>query len=618
MFIDEYATQGENLLDLNTITEGIALRTDGSFNVSSSSFVSALIPVKENTRYSQNFMTGGAIAIWLNNKKEIISTFTASASIWIDSPEEAAFVQMTGILAKKEEAMFCEGNSLPKAYKKYNPIIRTEKIEGHQIFADTQIINEWDVAIGSSDFVNIPFNAIAGNELSISCELKDGLTLPENAKTSLLIYYKDGTTQSVQFNFKDNSKIIANKETDYLRMVVANATVGETFKLIIDIKSVVNSKFEEIDKRFNDTDDGLKSLGFILPKQTVLNSVIDTTKEHIWTLEIKKGDRFRIRCNVDSEAVISDGVGATMAKTTGGNQIILSNNPYNEDIFITAPIDAINIRVLFSGTSLNSDTSFESIIEYYGISEMYQDARLSPTPLLFKKILLFADSISDMTSTEVGIPSIKKYPYFLEQIFGCIFNNQAKWGTGYLADNSKNDGTYYQRMTNVVETDFDYVIISSGVNDYINSTGDYVLGEIGEEIFDESDPKATTNNLCGAIDATFKKAIEKFGSTSKIAVITPLYCYTTVAGKGIINCMEKNKAGFSLYDLVEKIKYYCHKYGIPFLDLFEIAPFYVMNDEFKKKYTFRQFTNDGDGLHPITEWHKNVYTYIVARFLANL
>lgn len=233
-------------------------------------------------------------------------------------------------------------------------------------------------------------------------------------------------------------------------------------------------------------------------------------------------------------------------------------------------------------------------------------------------ILVFGDSISDTTSVTVGINTIQKYIRFIQAKYGFEVIDCARWGTGFLQKNSANDPCLPIAIENNKETQADDILIAIGVNDYINNSS-YQLGDVGSEVFDIEDPYNTENNLCGAIDYSFSKIVEYWGDKAKIGVILPLPCHTATSGnEGQVNCLTNNAMGFNLKDLVEKIEYYCVKYSIPYLDMFRHSGFYVENTSFRQNNTYTGFVSTGDGLHPLTDWHRNVYTPKVEEFIKNL
>lgn len=233
-------------------------------------------------------------------------------------------------------------------------------------------------------------------------------------------------------------------------------------------------------------------------------------------------------------------------------------------------------------------------------------------------ILVFGDSITDTTSVTVGINNIQKYIRFIQAKYGFEVIDCARWGTGFLQKNSANDPCLPIAIENNKDAQVNIILTAIGVNDYINNNI-YKLGNIGEEVFNPEDPYNTENNICGAIDYSFSKIIENWGDKAKIGVILPLPCHTATSGnEGQVNCLANNAMGFNLKDLVEKIEYYCIKYGIPYLDMFRQSGFYIENAIFRQNNTYTGFVTTGDGLHPITDWHRNVYSAKVEDFIKKL
>lgn len=322
---------------------------------------------------------------------------------------------------------------------------------------------------------------------------------------------------------------------------------------------------------------------------------------------ITKGTRYRLKVNGNSDMVY------TISRETTGYPISegSANNwrVYNSgiDYYIKSKE---NIRQLF--LSFNPTLSQAVEIEIEILEDKESEINEETT------ILDFGDSISDSISTTVGINLIQKYTRFIQLETACNIIDNARWGTGFLQNNSADDGCLSLRIEQNKSVQADYVLCAIGINDYINNSK-YALGEIGSEVFDSDDPYNESNNLCGAIDYCFAKLIEYWGNKSKIFIILPLPCFTAVTGNsGQVNCLKNNSMGFNLKDLTEKIKYYAIKYGIPYLDMFEQSGFYVNNPDFRLNNTYTGFVSTGDGLHPMSKWHKEVYAKKVLDFMNNL
>lgn len=323
------------------------------------------------------------------------------------------------------------------------------------------------------------------------------------------------------------------------------------------------------------------------------------------------GTLFRVKVISETDElqyqVTRETIGANFALTKGSASSSLRLKP-NEWCYFRANTDIRQLYFAFFSTISNEHQVLIDILPNSFIESIPSDIT----------ILVFGDSITDTTSVTVGINNIQKYIRFIQAKYGFEVIDYARWGTGFLQKNSANDPCLPIAVENNKETQADAILIAIGVNDYINNSS-YQLGDIGSEVFDIEDPYNTNNNLCGAIDYSFSKIVEYWGDKAKIGVILPLPCHTATSGnEGQVNCLANNAMGFNLKDLVEKIEYYCIKYGIPYLDMFRQSGFYIENAIFRKNNTYTGFVTTGDGLHPITDWHKNVYSTKVEDFIKKL
>lgn len=140
---------------------------------------------------------------------------------------------------------------------------------------------------------------------------------------------------------------------------------------------------------------------------------------------------------------------------------------------------------------------------------------------------------------------------------------------------------------NTINTDYDYITVFGGTNDYGNNIP---LGNKDDE---------TLDTFYGALNLFCRKYYTTFTS-SKFAFLTPLR-----RGGG----ENPNSVGLKLSDYVNAIKEKCNEYGIPCLDMYNIG--------LDPKYTTISSKYIDDTLHPNDLGHERISNYI-AKFLEQL
>lgn len=186
-----------------------------------------------------------------------------------------------------------------------------------------------------------------------------------------------------------------------------------------------------------------------------------------------------------------------------------------------------------------------------------------------KKICVLGDSITDKT-----YHSTKNYHDFIKEKTGCTIYNHGKdsWTIVQLCDEVAK-----------CENDSDIITLFAGTNDW--HIGKIPLGEITDI--------SKSVSVCGAIDEIFNLIINKF-PTKTFLVFTPLP--RTNPHSNWTN--YTNDRGYSLEQLVDKIKEKCKQYSIPCYDLYRNSGVHANNSASLKYYY-----NDA-AIHPNIRYHE--------------
>jgi len=193
----------------------------------------------------------------------------------------------------------------------------------------------------------------------------------------------------------------------------------------------------------------------------------------------------------------------------------------------------------------------------------------------------FGDSM-----TEKNFRTIKNYHEYMSELAGIVNIVNGVSGTGWRTPNSAGTGRpIHERITQISEL-AKYVGIFAGVNDWIQTGEELVLGNIGD-----TDPKAT---FYGAVDYTIKKAIE-LKKDVKLFTITP------IQSKDGFN---PNNKGVTLEVIAKAIEEVSKKYGIPCFNAYYQNNLNVWNSESEKYYFTAPGQPSPDGLHPNDNGHQ--------------
>ena len=234
---------------------------------------------------------------------------------------------------------------------------------------------------------------------------------------------------------------------------------------------------------------------------------------------------------------------------------------------------------------------------------------IESAPLYGKKMLIFGDSISDVTNTT----SAKRYFDFIAEKYNMTYECYALSASGYsrrsLNTNSETydkikvdtehvtsdvgpwDATYIHHMVanahaNGVEAD--YIIVAGGTNDWGISSKQ--LGSI-------ESMESNQNEVAYYINLAFKN-IKSFYPTSRVLILTPLpRCGESSDGnwEGDATTHTVALGGFTLLDLSDLLLELSGYYSFECIDMTRRSG--LILPEAKTVYT-------NDGLHPNIKWHE--------------
>ncbi|MBO1529661.1 SGNH/GDSL hydrolase family protein [Psychrobacter sp. F1192] len=214
-------------------------------------------------------------------------------------------------------------------------------------------------------------------------------------------------------------------------------------------------------------------------------------------------------------------------------------------------------------------------------------AMIKPSVLTNKKWAAIGDSI-----TEHNFRANKNYhDYIADDINSLAVINYGISGTGYF--------DRYNIADTITQTDFDYLTVFWGTNDWGNqkSTNQKLLGGFLD---------TGTTTISGCINTALMGLITRFYD-KKIAVITPLPRITNWGDNA-----ANNAYGYTLKQLVDLIKRYCNHYSIPCLDLYHESNLPVWIPAANTEYFTAPNNSDPDGLHPNDAGHKIIANKIKA------
>ena len=218
---------------------------------------------------------------------------------------------------------------------------------------------------------------------------------------------------------------------------------------------------------------------------------------------------------------------------------------------------------------------------------------LQPHTLLGKKWAFIGDSLSDPRPTRAS----KKYYDYVAERTGITFVNLGVSGTGYVNDYN-GAGTFITRVPSIPD-DTDVVTIFGSGNDM-----NYRPGGSGTAVIPIGTAEDTTNetvmgNVYLTIQAIFS---QKPNVLLGIMAPTPWVQYPPYTD------------GNKMLTFTTELEKLCHKYSIPFLDLYHESNLRPWEEWFRQHYYSK---DDGNGVHPDEEGNKR-FAPLVQDFLERI
>ena len=186
-----------------------------------------------------------------------------------------------------------------------------------------------------------------------------------------------------------------------------------------------------------------------------------------------------------------------------------------------------------------------------------------------------------------------------------IYENVAVNGSSItkgLTDGSDNPRNVLCESVTSMRSDADYVILEGGINDAFDwKSGKFT--NIGSITQDYSTPLDTTT-FCGALETYLKTAKERFNG-KKIGYII----VHRMPGQSYPWGTQSQNSFTQMRELIIQV---CHKYSIPYCDLF--------NQGLNTNLDFMRtaYTDKGDGVHPNKEGYEKFYCDVIESFMMSL
>lgn len=215
------------------------------------------------------------------------------------------------------------------------------------------------------------------------------------------------------------------------------------------------------------------------------------------------------------------------------------------------------------------------------------------SPVKAGKHVFMGDSLTDESTLGKGV---KNYVNFVTERLGLTSVNIGMGGTGYLADNSKENPEYnFLKRKNLIPSDATSVTIFGSFNDLFISN--YTIGNVGD---------TDTTTMHGAFNALIKE-IYKINPAMKIGIISP----TPWVGRNQRHVEEERRD--SAINYVNFLEEACKYNSLPFLNLFYTSGVRTWDTNFNNRYT-----KGGDGVHPNTLGHEIFITPQVTAFVDSI
>lgn len=255
---------------------------------------------------------------------------------------------------------------------------------------------------------------------------------------------------------------------------------------------------------------------------------------------------------------------------------LLTTYPYNESsnhMIFTAPDDAGYIRFNFVTANVSGNI----------VPDGFYFVDITESATAGQRVLVIGDSISTdyYGNYAKWVTDLISDGYFLRP----NVKNDSIHATGFVARYSQTtDDTFLARLSTYNQTNFDWVVLFGGINDFIQSV-DF-------------------NTFKSAVDDYFAYLTANFYN-KKLCVFSPLRTAMTTA----------NSAGHIQQDYADYIKSVAKNYAIPVLNLTEESGFFPFVEAFKNQWTLiPEESSVHDGVHPTEAWEKQYLVPIVKDF----
>ena len=207
-----------------------------------------------------------------------------------------------------------------------------------------------------------------------------------------------------------------------------------------------------------------------------------------------------------------------------------------------------------------------------------------------KKWGLIGDSI-----TECNFRTTANYHHFICNQIHCNQCNVGYSGYGYKEMVGRVD---------LLDSDVDFITIFGGINNYMGAKDKQELGNLTDT--------SSSSTVTGQLRKLIEYVLNKFPYIP-IGFITPI---PEKSGNSISKTV--NTQGYTLEQLVDRIKEVCSEYSIPVLDLYRSSGLRPWNTEVNAKYFSCPQATTGDGLHPNQLAHELFLAPKILKFIETL
>lgn len=209
------------------------------------------------------------------------------------------------------------------------------------------------------------------------------------------------------------------------------------------------------------------------------------------------------------------------------------------------------------------------------------------------KHVFMGDSLTDESTLGKGV---KNYVNFVTERLGLTSVNIGMGGTGYLADNGKENPEYnFLKRKNLIPSDATSITIFGSFNDLFISN--YTIGNVDD---------TNTTTMHGAFN-TLIAEIYKINPAMKIGIISP----TPWVGRNQRHVEEERRN--SAINYVNFLEEACKYNSLPFLNLFYTSGVRTWDTDFNNRYT-----KGGDGVHPNSVGHETFIAPQVTAFVDSI